>query len=222
VRRFFGLLTRRERWGLSLRGWIVFCGATLSIGLLVFFGSYPFLAVTHPVKAKVLVTEGWIHEGGIRTTVEEFWQGSYEYVLTTGGPQVGSERGASDPNTGASVIADWLNYRGIPKERLHAVPSHVVGRDRTYNSALTLRNWLREQHLQLTSLNIVTESTHARRTRFLYRKVFGNEVAIGVIAAANADYDANHWWRYSEGVRDVIDEGVAYIYATVFFHPARS
>jgi hypothetical protein len=37
-----------------------------------------------------------------------------------------------------------------------------------------------------------------------------------VIAVANPDYDARHWWRYSEGVRDVISEGIAYLYAKFF------
>jgi len=33
------------------------------------------------------------------------------------------------------------------------------------------------------------------------------------------DYDPERWWRYSAGVRGVIDESVAYIYAKFFFHP---
>jgi hypothetical protein len=35
----------------------------------------------------------------------------------------------------------------------------------------------------------------------------------------NPDYDAKHWWQYSEGVRDVLSEGVAYLYAKFFFWP---
>ena len=44
-------------------------------------------------------------------------------------------------------------------------------------------------------------------------------VKIGIIAAPNPDYDAKHWWRYSEGVREVTGEGLAYLYAKLFFYP---
>jgi len=63
------------------------------------------------------------------------------------------------------------------------------------------------------SLNVLTQGAHARRTRLLYQKAFGNNVAIGVIAVSNSDYEPTHWWRYSDGVREVIGESIAYIYA---------
>ncbi len=86
------------------------------------------------------------------------------------------------------------------------VPSHVSGRDRTYSAALALREWFHEHDMQVRSFNVVTENTHARRTRLLFQKAFGASVRVGVIAVPNPDYDQRHWWRYSEGVRDVIDE----------------
>ena len=52
-----------------------------------------------------------------------------------------------------------------------------------------------------------------RRTHLLFQKAFGNNVAVGVIAVPNPDYDARRWWRYSDGVRDLIGESIAYIYA---------
>ena len=42
---------------------------------------------------------------------------------------------------------------------------------------------------------------------------------VGIIAVPNPDYDSKHWWRYSEGVKDVISEGAAYVYARFFFWP---
>lgn len=70
------------------------------------------------------------------------------------------------------------------------------------------------------SLNVVTENTHARRTRFLFQEAFGKNVKVGIIAVPNPDYDASYWWRYSEGVREVISEAIAYVYARLFFHPS--
>jgi len=72
------------------------------------------------------------------------------------------------------------------------------------------------------SINVLTEDAHARRTRLLYQKAFGKNVAVGVIAISNPDYDPKDWWRYSEGVREVIGESIAYIYAQFFFYPSVS
>jgi len=33
------------------------------------------------------------------------------------------------------------------------------------------------------------------------------------------DYDPKRWWRYSEGVREVLGESIAWFYAAFFFHP---
>jgi uncharacterized SAM-binding protein YcdF (DUF218 family) len=54
--------------------------------------------------------------------------------------------------------------------------------------------------MPLQSVNVVTENTHARRTRLLFREALGKNVVVGIIAIANPDYDKGHWWRYSEGV----------------------
>ncbi len=67
------------------------------------------------------------------------------------------------------------------------------------------------------------KDVHARRTCLLFQKALGHDVAVGVIAVTNPDYDASHWWRYSEGVKDVFAESVAYIYARLlFFYPPDS
>ena len=54
------------------------------------------------------------------------------------------------------------------------------------------------------------------------QKAFGPSVKIGVISVPDPDYDPKHWWRYSEGVREVLGESIAYIYARIFFHPSKN
>ena len=71
-RAVWGLLDRKERWSLSWRGWLIVVSALLLMGGLIFKGIYPFLAITHRVKADVLVVEGWVHEYAIQSAVEEF------------------------------------------------------------------------------------------------------------------------------------------------------
>ena len=71
----------------------------------------------------------------------------------------------------------------------------------------------------LRSFNVLTLGVHARRSRLLFRKAFGSDLPIGVIAVQNREYDPVRWWSSSEGAKEVISEGVAYLYARFFFSP---
>jgi uncharacterized SAM-binding protein YcdF (DUF218 family) len=221
-RNFFGLIARKECWGLSWRGWLVFILAGLLIAIFLLLNIQPFLAKTQRVNANVLVVEGWIHEYAIRAAAMEFQTNHYEKIYTTGGPIVGSDGFTNDFNTSASVGAELLKKTGVPDALIQMVSSHISGRDRTYNSAIALRDWLREHGVTVHSINVLTEDAHARRTQILFEKAFGSGVTVGIISIPDPDYDAKHWWRTSEGVREVLGESIAYVYARIFFHPSDS
>lgn len=218
--RRWGILTKKERWGLAWQGWLALLVSTIVVGGVLTLTIHPFLAPTQRVDSKILVVEGWVHEYVINAAAKEFTSGGYQAVYSTGGPSSGSGGYTSDADTSASVGAGQLRAAGIPTELVQMVPSHVIGRDRTYYSADALRNWFHEHKMNVTSFNIVAESTHARRTWLLFQKAFGNQVKVGVIGVNNPDYDAKQWWRSSDGVREVISEGIAYLYAKLFFYPS--
>jgi uncharacterized SAM-binding protein YcdF (DUF218 family) len=218
--KFWGTFVRKERWGLSWRGWlIVFTGVILAFYVFL-FRIYPLLAVTHRVETNVLVVEGWIHEYAIRAALKEFQSNHYQRVFTTGGPVEGTGGYINDYNTAASVGADLLRKNGLANGSVQMVPSRVMDRDRTYGSAVALRNWFRDQNMAVSGIDVVTEDLHARRTRLLFQKALGDKLTVGVIAIPNPDYDAKHWWSYSEGVKQVVGEATAYIYARFLFHPS--
>lgn len=217
--KLWGIITRRERWALSWRGWLVILAFILLACFLFLKESYPFLAVTHPINADRLVVEGWVHEYAIKVAIGEFQSGKYESIYTTGGPVAGIGHYISDPFTNASVAAGRLRADGVSAEKVKMVPARVIDRDRTYGAALALKTWFLEHGIVAPRMNIVTEDLHARRTRLLFEKAFGNNISIGIIAVSNPDYDARHWWRYSAGVRDLLAETIAYVYARFFFHP---
>lgn len=176
--------------------------------------------MTHRVDTNVLVVEGWIHEYAIRAAVKEFQRNHYERVFATGGPVEGIGGYINDYQTSASVGAELLKKNGLSNETVQMVPSRVMDRDRTYSSAIALRNWFREHNMPVAGINVVTEDLHARRTRLLFEKALGHDAVVGVIAMPNPDYDARRWWRYSQGVKDVVSETVAFIYAKFLFYPS--
>jgi uncharacterized SAM-binding protein YcdF (DUF218 family) len=216
------MLNHRERWGLSWRGWLVVFFIFLLYAIIWVLNVWPFLAQTRRVDTKILVVEGWVRPYAIAAAVKEFQSGQYEKVFTTGGPVVGTGGYSNDFNTSASVGAELLIKAGLPSEVLQMVPSHVSGRDRTYSSALALREFFQTNGLAVKNFNVLTEDVHARRTRLLFQEAFGRDVKVGIIALPDPDYDPKRWWRYSEGVREVLGESIAYFYAKFLFYPASS
>ncbi|HMP84790.1 MAG TPA: ElyC/SanA/YdcF family protein, partial [Verrucomicrobiota bacterium] len=188
--KLWGMVTRKPRWAISWKGWLVLVGVGgLTVGLFV-TNIYGFLAVNKPVTANLLVVEGWVHDYAIRVGVEEFRTGKYDAVFATGGPVAGTGAYTSDFKTSAHVGAGLLLASGLPPDKLVMVPSRVSSRDRTYGAALALKQYFQEQGTYVNSLNVVTENVHARRTRLLYQEAFGPDVKIGIIAARNPDYDS--------------------------------
>ena len=220
ARSLWGLFDRKERWSLSWRGRLILASALLLVSALVLNGVYPFLAVTHRVNANILVVEGWINEYAIRAAVKEFQSKHYQRVFTTGGPVEGTGGYINDFMTAASVGADLLKKAGVPDQSLQMVPSRVMDRDRTYGSAVALRNWFRDHNIVVSGIDVVTEDVHARRTRLLFQKALGKDVQVGIIAVANVDFPANRWWHYSQGVKNVVSEFAAYLYARLLFFPS--
>ncbi len=217
-----GFLTRHERLGLSWRGRLLLAVLAMTVGAVLLLTVHPFLAAKGRVDTSILVVEGWVHDFAIRAGAQEFNRGGYSRVFTTGGPVTGSGGYTTDANTTANVGADLMRKAGVSAEFVQMVPAKMMGRDRTYSSAVALRDWFREHHMEVRSLNVVTEGVHARRTRLLFQKAFGAGVPVGIIAVPNPDYDAKRWWYYSDGVREVVGEVVAYVYARLFFHPSIS
>jgi len=177
-----------------------------------FFSIHSFLSVTHRIPAKVMVIEGWLPDYALESALEEFKRDGYERMFTTGGPL---DRGSHlrEYGTFAGVAAATLLKLGAPADSLTAVPSSERYRNRTYASAVALRDHLRQMGLTNTAFNLFTEGTHARRSWLCFRRAFGPETTVGVIAIENRDYDSSAWWRYSAGVKTILSETLGFTYA---------
>jgi hypothetical protein len=78
---------------------------------------------------------------------------------------------------------------------------------------------LSRQSVPVTALDVFSLGPHSRRTQLLFQEAFGDGIPVGVIAATNPGYDANEWWTSSSGVRTLVGETLAYLYARFLFHP---
>ncbi|HOX56722.1 MAG TPA: YdcF family protein [Candidatus Paceibacterota bacterium] len=214
----WGLLRRRQCLVPTWRGWLVLALNVAVLGCIVICGAHRFLAVTEPAPGGVLVVEGWSPDIVLRMAVAEFRQNHYTKLCVTGLPV---EQG--------TLLTDYTNYAhvgvavllklGLSTNEVQALPCTDVQRDRTYNTAVCLKHWLREQGLVRTRVNLITVGPHARRSRLVFEKALGRGVTVGIQAAPVIGYDPARWWQSSAGVRHVTGELIAYAYARLLFHP---
>ena len=216
MKSYFSLLQRKERLCLTWRGRL----AVLVLLALALFGAvrgiHPFLAVHESKPGGYLVVEGWAPDYVFETVTNEFAKNHYKKIYITGNP---IDKGAPlmEYKSAAELGAATLAKMGMDTNCFEAVPAPFVARDRTYTSALTLKEKLAAEGKLPAKLNILTLDTHARRTRLLAEQVFGTNATIGVLAIPCRDYDGAHWWRSSPGVRIVMGELLAYGYARFIF-----
>jgi hypothetical protein len=208
------LFHRRSLCLPTWRGWllvlVVVVGVTVGLGRVV----YPFLALTKPVGGDVLVIEGWLSDHALEMGAAAFLEGGYHKVYVTGGPIEKATHLSGFESYAASGAAVLL-ASGLSPEVVVAVPSSRPYRNRTYEAALALRDHAAIHGVELTALDVVTLGPHARRSRLCFRRAFGGDARIGVIAVSSRDYDESRWWRYSEGVKAVVTELIALPYAWV-------
>ena len=218
-RLFLGMLQRRECVLPTWRGLFIFVLVGTVAAVLFVRNIESFLAVNDPHPGGVLVIEGWASDYAIAQTIEEYRIHKYDVLLVTGGP---IEKGA--PFTNFRTYAEFgeatLEKMGMPPELVHAVPAPEVDKDRTYASALALKEWLLAHGLSTKNVNVLTMGIHARRSRMLFEKAFGPETTIGIVALDEPeDSHRKAWWLTSIGVRGMINEVLAYTYARFFFMP---
>jgi hypothetical protein len=214
-----GIIDRKERWGLTWRGGFLAAGLVLLLGIAIVKLIHPFLAPTQRVPARLLVIEGWSAPITMKQAAAEFQAGGYEQVVL-----IRPVLDLSNKYESGRYSADWmarlLVQDGISDDKLTTLCPDVAHKDRTYHSALAVKEWMAAQHLSFDSLDVATEGTHARRSWLLYEKAFGPDMRVGIVAMQTPVYDPKHWWRTSEGVREVIGESIAYLYARFLFWPA--
>jgi hypothetical protein len=211
------LFRRRECWVPTARGWIAAVLLFLACGAALVRLIASFLSVNQPVTADVLIVEGWLPDYAMRGAVEEFKHGRYKYVVTSGEADPDLASWAHPYRTWAEFAAANLEKLGIQTNYIVSAPSAFTTHDRTYTSALGVENWLEANHSSTRSVNVYTLGAHARRTRLLFEKALGSKMKVGIFAHPDNSYNTRRWWATSEGVRDVVSEGVAYVYARCLF-----
>lgn len=213
------LFRRRSCWVPTWRGMVLFGLIAVVFAWGVSRAVYPFLALTDRVPAEILVVEGWSSDSGLKGTLEEFRRQGYRRLFVTGGPM---EKGAplSEHGSHARLGEAVLRRLGLETNLLEAVSAPRARRDRTYASAVALKERLVRDGPLPERIVLVSEGPHSRRSRLLFQKAFGEATTVGVVSIPPNDYDPDQWWRTSQGFRVVVSEAIAYLYARFLFVPS--
>jgi DUF218 domain len=212
------LLVRRERWTLTWAGKLLALVVMAALTVLAARGLCGFLAINSPVGGSFLVVEGWMPDYVFRAAASQFRRGGYRRIITVG---TTSEDADGEKDLPEYFEVERLINFGVPVDLISTASSEEVYRDRTFHSATAVEQWLHVQGLRAASIDVVTIGPHARRSRLLYEKALGDDVRVGVISVEDRRFDPDHWWRSSAGVRTVVDELIAYLYARIIFSPPK-
>lgn len=153
--------------------------------------------------------------------IAAFRTGKYERVITTGGPieRWLDFRGSLNY---ADFAASYLKTHGLADIEVTPVSAPASAQDRTFLSAVKVRDWAARQGLVLSAFDVFSSGTHARRSRMLYRMAFGPNVEVGVLSARPGEYDERRWWRTSVGTKSVLEEVISLLWTMCCFFPAPS
>jgi hypothetical protein len=209
-------ITRKEFPFPTVWGWCAIALlAVAGCGVFV-FSIHPFLSPVHPVESEIMIVEGWVPEYALQQAAGDFKNRGYRVLVVTGGPL---ETGYFLTGYGslAHVGAATLQKLGIDSSKIKAVPSVFVQKDRTFEEGMALKKWLSQSAPGIKSLTLYSLGCHSRRSQLLYLKALGKGYTVGIVACPNRDYDSRRWWRFSNGIRAVADETLAYFYALLFF-----
>ncbi|MBC7734092.1 MAG: hypothetical protein H7306_19745 [Bacteriovorax sp.] len=222
------LLRRRTVALPTLWGWAVVLATGLgALGAAVIalaFAANAWLAPNAPVKgpdgrgARILIVEGWLDEPDLDQAVAAFRRGGYERIVTTGAP-IETWAEWHPWHSYAERAATYLKAHGLADARIDSVPAPASAQDRTFLSAVIVRDWATRSGVVLSTVDLFSAGVHARRSRLLFQLAFGPGVTVGVLSSAPTDFDARHWWRSSIGTKSVMSETLSLAWTTCCFWP---
>ena len=199
--------------------WRTWLALLVTAGLAIWAAAgawYPFLAVeeTFPddgAAIDLLCVEGWSSESALDAAAEAYRSGKYARIAVTGGPTQSRERFIGFSSY-AALGAHRLEQRGVSGHSIVVSEPAFADRRRTFNDIMELRRTLHLSSIEPRRVQVLSTSVHTRRTRMLYRRIFGDAVEIRARALAPEDYDPQNWWNTSDGLKSVVMETISYLF----------
>lgn len=108
----------------------------------------------------------------------------------------------------AELMAHDLVERGIPKEHILRF-SH--GAASTIEEAQQLTGFVRQRNIK--SVILVTSNYDTRRARYIFRRIFPQDIELRVASARDGDFDPERWWEKRNSTKELAREWIAFVVA---------
>jgi uncharacterized SAM-binding protein YcdF (DUF218 family) len=106
------------------------------------------------------------------------------------------------PNAGiAELMEHDLVERGVPKDKIVRFAHDA---DSTQEEAEALAKLARTRKWR--KVIVVTSNYHTRRARYIFRRVFPQDIEIRVASAHDANFDPGHWWENRAATKRLMRE----------------
>lgn len=177
---------------------------------IVIFCTFLYL-VRHPIFR--LVAEAWIVEdpldkadalivlsddnfyGDRATRAAELFREGKAPVIVASGRRL-------RPNAGiAELVEHDLVERGVPKDRILRFTHDA---DSTKEEAEALVKLVKTRKWRKTI--VVTSNYHTRRARYIFHRVFPQDIEVRVAGARDGDFDPQRWWEKRKSTKELMQE----------------
>ena len=106
------------------------------------------------------------------------------------------------PNAGVGELMEHdLIERGVPKDK---ILRFVHDADSTKEEAEALAKLAKTKKWRKAI--IVTSNYHTRRARYIFRRIFPQDVETRVASARDGDFDPEHWWEKRKSTKEFVRE----------------
>jgi uncharacterized SAM-binding protein YcdF (DUF218 family) len=108
------------------------------------------------------------------------------------------------PNAGiAELMEHDLIERGVPKNNILRFAQDA---DSTLEEARALARLAKARKWH--SVIVVTSNYHTRRARYIFRRVFPQDIQVRMASAQDGDFDPQHWWEKRKSIKELTREFV--------------
>jgi len=208
---------KQQIWLPTMPGLILIGVSCLALTIFIINNLANYLAQQQPVNKGILVVEGWVSEQALLQAIRTYKTNPYQQIITTGG--LIKRRQQREYKSYADSATAFLLKNGINKPEITSLPTPSSAQNRTFLSAVIVRDWLIKKKNKTQTIDVVSEGVHARRTLVLYQMAFANKRDIGIIAGESEEYLLEFWWQTSAGVKGVISEIVGLTWVACCFDP---
>jgi uncharacterized SAM-binding protein YcdF (DUF218 family) len=106
------------------------------------------------------------------------------------------------PSAGiAELMEHDLVERGVPKDKILRFTHDA---DSTREEAEALVKLAKNRKWRKTI--VVTSNYHTRRARYIFNRVFPQDIEVRVASARDGDFDPQRWWEKRESIKDLMKE----------------